>query len=849
MSVPNYTSMNRTKYIIFCLLTTIVGSRLSAQTHPFAHYDVSAKVQPAEFLMSGTVAIHFHNPTKVPMHSIPLQLMYNAFASDTSLYDRQLLKDKNVDFYFNAEKYYGATKLRSITADQDSLQWHYDAHSSEIVWVDLGRDLMPADTMTLHIDFQSQIPIHLGATDNGLFISQAFPQLFLFADQKWQTHAHSSRKIESHNFSDFDIDLQYPTSYHLIADGLATSNRLNVRDIQMPTLYLTRKDYSIQYLASPTKDSLLLWQSSKVDFALDEKISNAFNAAKEELQITSPQKMTIFIGEDVPPLAKNNVTSFVLLSREISSVAMKNAFVKAFWEKKIVWNEQNSKWLLDGLLQQSDENSKSSTSKWLDVLGSQLHFLEYINPELSWRQQYKTNKNQALATDLDSLSTINLVSNKGFATQKWLSQNGYNQSQIFHQFDGDVVSLSQLKQDASVQALNPKSNYSDAVSSHLVPSFLLGVSDSTHSIPISFAPAVGYNFYDKVSVGLLIHNYSIPNNKFNFLVAPMYSFSAKAMTGAGRLEYNIFHQRDDWKLSASGFTYHMNYLEDDFGKQVRTRMYRLTPSVEWKHQLDDWQSTKFWDLRLRYMRIGEQAFTYQQADSNLYHIGTANTTTNLLQFTAKFQDDRVLYPYQWTFDVQQAHKWMRLGVTGKFLFNYSQHKNEGIRVRFFAGKFLYLTDKSNVNTLAYSRYNLTMNAPTGAYDYMYSGYYVGRNQYNGWMSQQMIERDGFLKVSTPNLSTPIGLTDNWLTSLNTTFDIPHLPLRIFADLGTYDALWKDDAPAGKFLYDVGLQAHFLHDRIQVFIPFVYNSVYRDAYKSGGKGWFWRTITFNINLQN
>lgn len=106
-----------------------------------------------------------------------------------------------------------------------------------------------------------------------------------------------------------------------------------------------------------------------------------------------------------------------------------------------------------------------------------------------------------------------------------------------------------------------------------------------------------------------------------------------------------------------------------------------------------------------------------------------------------------------------------------------------------------------------------------------------------------------LKVSTPNLSTPIGLTDNWLTSLNTTFDIPHLPLRIFADLGTYDALWKDDAPAGKFLYDVGLQAHFLHDRIQVFIPFVYNSVYRDAYKSGGKGWFWRTITFNINLQN
>ena len=175
----------------------------------------------------------------------------------------------------------------------------------------------------------------------------------------------------------------------------------------------------------------------------------------------------------------------------------------------------------------------------------------------------------------------------------------------------------------------------------------------------------------------------------------------------------------------------------------------------------------------------------------------------------------------------------------------------------FAGKFFYLTSKTNLIQYKNEKYFLNLSAPKGYEDYTYSDYFVGRNQFEGWMSQQVMERDGYFKVNTELLGNKIGKTDDWLMAVNLATDIPskfnplsilNIPLKAFADFGTYAEAWGDNPPSGKFVYDAGLQVSLFSSVLNIYVPLLYSKVYSDYYKSTiTEKRFLKTISFNINL--
>ncbi len=57
----------------------------------------------------------------------------------------------------------------------------------------------------------------------------------------------------------------------------------------------------------------------------------------------------------------------------------------------------------------------------------------------------------------------------------------------------------------------------------LKPAFLFNEKETLRYRYLSLAPAVGYNHYDGLMLGGLMHNYQFPLNRFNFLVAPLYA--------------------------------------------------------------------------------------------------------------------------------------------------------------------------------------------------------------------------------------------------------------------------------------------------------------------------------------
>jgi len=123
-----------------------------------------------------------------------------------------------------------------------------------------------------------------------------------------------------------------------------------------------------------------------------------------------------------------------------------------------------------------------------------------------------------------------------------------------------------------------------------------------------------------------------------------------------------------------------------------------------------------------------------------------------------------------------------------------------------------------------------------------------------------MERDGFFKVNTNMLNNQVGKTDDWLISLNLASDLPDninplsilpikIPIKIFADAGTYAEAWKDNPASGRFIYDAGIQLPLFHSFINIYIPIIYSKVYRDYYKFYvPEKKFLKTIAFNINLQ-
>ncbi len=379
------------------------------------------------------------------------------------------------------------------------------------------------------------------------------------------------------------------------------------------------------------------------------------------------------------------------------------------------------------------------------------------------------------------------------------------------------------------------------------------------------SPAIGYNFYDKFMLGVLVHNYTLPQNKFQFLVAPLYATKSKQFNGLGRLSYSLYPgsngQKFEFGLAASSFT------GDNFTDSVNIthpqRFSKLVPSLKYVFANKNPRSsiTKF--LQWKTFLISEQGLLFTRDTVNQLDVITYPTETsyvNQLQFV--IENNRVLYPYKAALQVEQGKGFARIAFTGNYYFNYA--KGGGIDVRLFAGKFFYLGDKTFIRQFETERYHLNMTGAKGNEDYTYSNYFVGRSEFDKFSSQQIMIRDGGFKVRTDFLSNKIGKSDDWLAAANFTSTIPNsinplsvlpfkLPIKAFFDIGTYAGAWKKNAPTGRFVYDAGLQLSLFKNVVNIYVPLLYSKEYKDYYKSviteKGLPLILKKISFSIDLQN
>jgi hypothetical protein len=381
-----------------------------------------------------------------------------------------------------------------------------------------------------------------------------------------------------------------------------------------------------------------------------------------------------------------------------------------------------------------------------------------------------------------------------------------------------------------------------------------------------FSPIVGANTYDKLMIGGLFTNYKLPPNKFHYLLIPMYATGSGQFTGLGKLNYTItsnsFIRKTDFFLNAAHFS--MNDFRDTANRKLTMQFSKLAPGFRLTLREKDPRSTvnrylqwKTFLFREEGLRITNDTIINGTDSAKVLRYATPTEDRYLNQLQMVYENHRALYPFRFQLQVEQSTDFVRPAFTANWLFNYP--KGGGLNLRFFAGAFLYLGDKTISKRFANDRYHLNMSGPNGYEDYTYSDYFIGRNRFEGFASQQMMIRDGGFKVRTDLLASKVGKTDEWLMALNLNSTVPDkinplallpvkIPLRVFFDLGTNADGWKQNTETGRFLFDAGFHLPLLNESINIYIPVLYSSVFKEYFQSTQRSFFNR-IAFSINLYN
>jgi hypothetical protein len=444
-----------------------------------------------------------------------------------------------------------------------------------------------------------------------------------------------------------------------------------------------------------------------------------------------------------------------------------------------------------------------------------------------------------------------------------MMQNYYAQWAFKHPYPDDFKNIASVylkaDTDSFFQLLQKKGDlYSSAVKPRKRISFY-NFTDPKNVIPIFISPVVGYNHSDRFMAGGIIHNYGIPASRLQFYSAPLIALESGKLNGIHGIEYKVYagNMGSFLKISASNASFSTSRYSDPENKKFYTRVSKNTVGLKYQWPKEN-SSTLYRYVSFRSFWFKESALQFGIDTSGVVKsISAANTNRNLQRFSYYVENLRKLYPYSLLIEAEKGMQHYKIQATASYHFNYGD--GGALDLRAFAGKFFYAVQKSNRAIFENERFNLNMTGPNGYEDYSYSDYFIGRNDFDNFYSQQIMERDGFFKVRTDLLSNKVGKDDNWLIAVNLSTTLPEpvnflkvlpikIPLRLFADFGTNSILAKNKSRSNQFLYDAGLEFRLLQESIILYFPLIYSKPYREYISSTiPEKKLFKTMSFTIRV--
>ena len=903
------------KKLILCLFPFVFSKPTHAQQTYWqqqVNFAIHVSLNDSNHSLNGDETIEYINNSTDTLPFIWFHLWANAYRDNNTAFSRQLLKERRTDFYFSTPGERGYISNLDFKVDGSPAKVVTDSVNDDIIQLQLPQPLLPHHHCIITTPFYVKLPYNFsrgGHVGNDYQVTQWYPKPAVYDQEGWHPMPYLDQGEFYSEFGRYNVTITLPAAYIVAATGVLQ----NVEKLQPVKenrkLADTGSTKQWHFIQDRVHD--FAWFASK-EFIVQR--DTALLPSKKIIDIFSYYKPGSKGWKESTGYAKNGIhqysgwvgdypyttVSVVQGSNNQNSGGMEYPTITLITSQQTgqdldatIVHEIGHNWFYGALA------SNERMHPWMDE-GMNTYYQKRYEaekyPEYSHLKgtpfakkrpadeegmllatMEKIKKDQPIETTSTAFTTINYELIAYYKTTQWMKKledelgqlafdssmkNYFQQWKFKHptplDFKQSIEKSSDKNLESIFKLLVTTGSITQPSSKTIQPSFLFNLNDQHHYI--NFAPVIGFNKYDNLMPGLLLHNYTLPLPNLQFHAGILYGTGSNKWNGFVRTSFNQYKRNYHLSYSLGYISYSQNHFINPDKTAVIPTFKRWVPSVKLtlfnkdplstRRITGQWKTFFLYDDSLHIQNISSPAGTIHSAavDKNYFYI-------NRLNFS--LSDNRELHSYNITFDADQGKEFLKAGLTASYFINYKRVGN-GLNVRFFAGKFFYLTAPTNATINGNARYFLTMSGPSGFNDYTHSDYFIGRNETTGALTHQLMERDGFFKVSNGVLPNRSGIADNWLMSANLVSDFPQsidpfknslfqIPLKLFADFGTY-ATVINSAKSQHFLYDAGIQIPLLSSLVNIYIPIFYSGVYKNYYKSiTNEKRLLKSVTFTINL--
>jgi len=390
----------------------------------------------------------------------------------------------------------------------------------------------------------------------------------------------------------------------------------------------------------------------------------------------------------------------------------------------------------------------------------------------------------------------------------------------------------------------------------------VGEEDPTRS-QIYLAPLVGWNNYNKWMFGGTIHNLTLIEKRFEYLLAPMYSLGSGQLAGGGRLSYNFYPDNNylnKINLSVGVSTYAFGHFEKyvDTTKQhldTELRFRKVSSSAifslrDRKKNPDEYSLITLRHVYVEY-ELGDSSLLSGPADTvHIYKYNIAKFHSNSYFLSYEFGNQVTYHPYIFNLTLGQTLNLVLADLEYNQTISFNK-KGRGLEFRVFAGfngelEDLKYTSSGRVD--ARFHMNGQKGNSNGIYqDYLFDEVFLGRSEEKGILSQQFTSTQGGFKAATDYA----GQAKTWLGTLNIKVPFPgKLPLYIFADAGAFDKSKVNSIKSeADFMFDGGVELRLIPKVLSVYFPFFYSENIKEVYDLFPEryGTYLKKIRFELNI--
>lgn len=870
-------------------------------------------------MLDAELNLIYTNNSPDTLHFIWFHLWPNAYKNDKTAFSDQMLEYGNTAFYFSDESKKGYINRLNFTEDGNILSTEDHPLHQDIIKVILSAPLLPGKRVQLQTPFRIKLPYAFsrsGYIGSSFQVTQWYPKPAVYDQYGWHPMPYLDNGEFYSEFGSFHVSISVPEKYIVAATGNLVGEEIinhrkllkyeekNIHDFAWfaDTSYLIKKGET-QVNGNPVE--LFVYYHKKSEKAWDSALSIIKQTLNTRGEWLGPYpyktvKVVEGLNRSAGGMEYPTITLISTPANEDNLEELIGHEVGHNWLYGILGsNERKYPWMDEGMNSYYDNRCQNWRKSKYQNTGKERESKSIFPDDfvkLSAKTMMSIRKDQPINTPSIDFNQLNYFGIAYSKTAEWMwlieeklgtaqfdemMQEYYQTWKFKHPHPADFEEIARKYLNAStdsVFALLDKKGYlykpnKKGVSIKPFISF----SQTQNRNPVFVSPALGYNVYDGWMAGGIIHNYTLPVSRFRFVLVPLYATHSKEFSFIGKLSYHYYRNNGSHlELSVNGSKFNMNSFTDSTGKENPLGFHKIVPTIRYTFANKSATSTMKKYIQWKTFFITETGINFRR-DTALQKdfISYPKSGRYLNQLSLVVENSRVLYPYKAEFGAEQAEQFIRLNLTANYFFNFA--KGGGLNLRFFAGKFFYIAERTFLTQYQTDRFHLNMTGPKGDEDYTYHDYFAGRNEFaytayepsvsatknftRGLPVAQIMQRDGFFKIRTDLLSNKIGKTDNWLMALNISTTIPNavnplgllpvkIPLKIFFDVGSYDGAWDKNNNNGRLLYDAGLQLSLFKNSLNIYFPVLYSKVYKNYVNSTiGEKKFLKNISFSIDLQN